>query len=584
MNFDKPKYQKFENLTIKENLCYMFTISNPFLNSNDPIYKLISNFDEIKHIYNSNLKENKKFFYFNKEKIHDILYDLEEILKIDDDKEEIKLSELFYFSLLLIDNPVLIKYEISLNYIKKVNDLINKSKNNALKILLLSKIILILIYNFKGQNYYDENIYGTEIEKMKNDYISIIKNNLEILNFDLNYEDYIAKEIDYIYMKIILALIKKNDFNDIGEIIKIIEELDLKSINITEIIYKGLSEELDNKNDNYWNRYKIENFDDLKYKNIINFYYILLKYIFKNSLYIYNIKFLNENRKNLLNLLSKNFSDIKKLCEEEDKIEYIINNLINSKYYLNSKGKNNVDQNNYSNNFAASIANQGEEKDDFVNNFFGMNQKSQLSQNISSIIILDEEFKNRVKSILQKSKIIIDIDKLNFQFYHGDKLNENIDSDKLLVNVNYEKYIESQENDNYTKIIYKNYQKYLQFLKAIVEYLKHIKIKFNPRIILKLKRENSDVNKESKNKDYKDIYFINCEYLFINQINGNKELKFVDRNILINGINGNNVGFILLINELSNEDYSGAKFLYHDNITPNNNNNSVSILKLIEEA
>ena len=584
MNFDKPKYQKFENLTIKENLCYMFTISNPFLNSNDPIYKLISNFDEIKHIYNSNLKENKNFFYFNKEKIHDILYDLEEILKIDDDKEEIKLSELFYFSLLLIDNPVLIKYEISLNYIKKVNDLINKSKNNALKILLLSKIILILIYNFKGQNYYDENIYGTEIEKMKNDYISIIKNNLEILNFDLNYEDYIAKEIDYIYMKIILALIKKNDFNDIGEIIKIIEELDLKSINITEIIYKGLSEELDNKNDNYWNRYKIENFDDLKYKNIINFYYILLKYIFKNSLYIYNIEFLNENRKNLLNLLSKNFSDIKKYCEEEDKIEYIINNLTNSKYYLNSKGKNNVDQNNYSNNFAASIANQGEEKDDFVKDFIGMNQKSQLSQNISSIIILDEEFKNRVKSILQKSKIIIDIDKLNFQFYHGYKLNINIESDKLLVNVNYEKYIESQENDNYTKIIYKNYQKYLQFLKAIVEYLKHIKIKFNPRIILKLKRENSDVNKESKNKDYKDIYFINCEYLFINQINGNKELKFVDRNILINGINGNNFGFILLINELSDEDYSGAKFLYHDNITPNNNNNSVSILKLIEEA
>ena len=171
MNFDKPKYQKFENLTIKENLCYMFTISNPFLNSNDPIYKLISNFDEIKHIYNSNLKENKKFFYFNKEKIHDILYDLEEILKIDDDKEEIKLSELFYFSLLLIDNPVLIKYEISLNYIKKVNDLINKSKNNALKILLLSKIILILIYNFKEQNYYNDNIYSTEIEKMKNKYI-----------------------------------------------------------------------------------------------------------------------------------------------------------------------------------------------------------------------------------------------------------------------------------------------------------------------------------------------------------------------------------------------------------------------------
>ena len=274
------------------------------------------------------------------------------------------------------------------------------------------------------------------------------------------------------------------------------------------------------------------------------------------------------------------------MCEEEknlNKIEYIINNFTNSKYYLNSKGKNDEDQNNDSNNFDEFIAKLVEEKDDFDKYLIEINPENQLNKIIPSIIMLDEEFKNIVKSILQKSKIIIDIDKLNFQFYHGDKLNENIDSDKLLVNVNYEKYIESQENDNYTKIIYKNYQKYLQFLKAIVEYLKHIKIKFNPRIILKLKRENSDVNKESKNKDYKDIYFINCEYLFINQINGNKELKFVDRNILINGINGNNVGFILLINELSDEDYSGAKFLYHDNITPNNNN-SVSILKLIEEA
>ena len=303
MNFDKPKYQKYENLTFKENLCYIFTISNPFLNPNDPIYKLISNFDEIKHIYNSNLKDNKKFFYFNKEKIHNILYDLEEILKIDDDKEEIKLSELFYFSLLLIDNPVLIRYEISINYIKKVNDLINKSKNNSLKILL-SKIILILIYNFKGQKYYDENDYGTEIEKIQGGCMSIIKNNLKVLNIELNYEDFLDKTIDYIYMKIILSLIKLDDFNNIENIIK---ELDLESINITEIINKGLYEELDNENNTYWNRYKIDNLDDLKNEKIINFYYILLKYIFKNSLYIYNILFLNANKRNLLELLKKQF-------------------------------------------------------------------------------------------------------------------------------------------------------------------------------------------------------------------------------------------------------------------------------------
>ena len=130
--FDRQKYQKIENLTTKENLSSIFTLSNPFLNPNDPIHKLISNFDEIKHIYNSNLKENKKLFYFNMEKIHKILYDLEEIIKVDDE-EEIKLSELFYFSLLLIDDPVLIKYEISINYIKKINELIEERKNSTLK-------------------------------------------------------------------------------------------------------------------------------------------------------------------------------------------------------------------------------------------------------------------------------------------------------------------------------------------------------------------------------------------------------------------------------------------------------------------
>ena len=197
-----------------------------------------------------------------------------------------------------------------------------------------------------------------------------------------------------------------------------------------------------------------------------------------------------------------------------------------------------------------------EEKNYFVNDITSKNNES---ENILSNYILDENFKNIAKSILQKSKIIIDIDKLDFQFYYGDELDIKIENDNLMLNVNFEKYIESQECDIDSKIIYKNYQKYFQFLKAIVEYLKHTKINFNPRIILKLKRKNSDVNRKSKNEEYKNIYFINCEYIFINQLKGNEELKFCDRNILINGINGKNVGFIFLMNELSDEDYNELK-------------------------
>ena len=39
----------------------------------------------------------------------------------------------------------------------------------------------------------------------------MLKHNLKELNIDLNYEDYMTQNIDYIYMKIILSLIKSND-------------------------------------------------------------------------------------------------------------------------------------------------------------------------------------------------------------------------------------------------------------------------------------------------------------------------------------------------------------------------------------
>jgi hypothetical protein len=264
---------------------------------------------------------------------------------------------------------------------------------------------------------------------------------------------------------------------------------------------------------------------------------------------VYRIRFFYQNRKNLLKLLKNNFEEIKKkLCQEEknlNKIEYIINYFTNS--FLNSKSKKESEQNSSDNNILASIQKNRKEDNNYDKNNTEVNQESQSSENISSFYIPPEIFKNKVKSILQKSRIIIDIDKLNFQFYYGENLDKYIDNVHLSLNVNYDKYIKSQQSDNESKIIYKNYQKFLQFLKAIVEYLKHIKIKFNPRIILELKRENSLVNSESKNKEYKDIYAINCEYIFINQLKGNEELRFCDRNNIIS--NKNNESILKLIEE-----------------------------------
>jgi len=592
MMYDEKKYQKYKNMTIKENACFIFTISNPVLNKNDPIHKLISNFNEIKLIYNSNLKEYKKFLYFNKENIHKILYDLEEILKIDD-KEEIKLSELFYFSLLLVDNPVLIKYEISINYIRKIYKLIKESKNNTLAKIILSKIIFILIYNFKGQNDYNENDYDNEIEIIEKECISIVNNNLKKLNFDINIEDYMIQKIDFIYMKIIISLIKLNDFDKYDYYEKLIKILDLESINITQTIFEGISEELDNEKNIYFNEYKIDKFDDLKNEKIINFYYILLKYILKSSLYVYRIKLLDLNRRNLLKLLKQNLAEIIKLCDEkgnENKIEYIINNLTNSDIYLVYKNKiNEMSKNEDLDKAIADISSTSDKNDVNISNNNNLNQKNDdnMGQNnninqtntyfgnftynkdisfyenneISSFVKLEID-KDIAMSLLQRSRIIIEKHRSNIDMtlFYGDNFKENLKYDNLCQNADYDKFFKQEEKNEDTEIIYKNYKKFLIFLNEIEEYLKKSKIQFNPKIKLELRRKNPNVNKNSqKSNENNDIYTIDCDYIFINKFKGNEELRYYDRNILINGIHGNISGFILLINELRDEDYIAIK-------------------------
>ena len=417
-----------------------------------------------------------------------------------------------------------------------------------------------------------------------------------------------TQKIDNIYMKIIISLIRLNNFNNNEYYENILKILDLESINITETIFEGISKEL-NKDNIYLNEYKINKVYDLKNEKIINFYYILLKYILKDSFYIYNIKFLDVNRIKVLSLLNQHLFEIKKLCKEEkngDKIEYIINKLTNSEYYLKNKKipeKVNKNENSEKTECFSYLQNNDENSSDVVNSdikenedkqnynslsnsdYFNQvkNYRMQFDQKndfsikdetkiISPIYMNIEIFKNTAKSILQKSIIIIEINKSKFNFilYHGDKLDEAIDY--LYSNEDYDKYIELKESDEDSKIIFKNYKRFIIFLKEVFEYLNRSKIKFNPIIILELKRRKSNVNKKSKEKEYQDIYEIDCEYKFINQIKEDEELIFYDRNILVNGINGKNLGFILLIKELSDEDYTGEIFLNFDDISSINNN------------
>ena len=63
--------------------------------------------------------------------------------------------------------------------------------------------------------------------------------------------------------------------------------------------------------------------------------------------------------------------------------------------------------------------------------------------------------------------------------------------------------------------------------------------------------KESESQSEEMTEKNKDIYNVKCIY----SLEYDKEIKFRDDNILIDGINGKRQGFLFFIEELCNEDY-----------------------------
>ena len=64
----------------KINLCYYSTFKG--LTIHNPSYKLLTNYSELLFILESNKEEIMKFLYLNKSAVNNILYNSEEILKL----------------------------------------------------------------------------------------------------------------------------------------------------------------------------------------------------------------------------------------------------------------------------------------------------------------------------------------------------------------------------------------------------------------------------------------------------------------------------------------------------------------------
>jgi hypothetical protein len=333
----EKKYPKPNNdFGLKILLSYYATLDKP-QDRKDPIFSLIYILSEILSIINSdNLDNNNfsKFLYFNKNNIHNILFDNEE--KIIVNFQNYSLSFLYYLSLLIRDNPDIVFYSYSIDYLRELNNM-RRNNNKIYENIIISKLILELIENYKNRDDFQyDNRNRQELEKITNDNEVIIQNNigtLRELDLNLNLEDIKLKAIDEIYTDIIINLIKLNKFQIYEFTYNILTQLDIESIDITKTIFEKLSKQLNSK-ENYINM--IKNIEDLFDTNKINFYYFILRYILKDSNYIYQNKFLKESRKSIMKILKKESNKIANNNLNEiimERLIYIINTLCDSEYY-----------------------------------------------------------------------------------------------------------------------------------------------------------------------------------------------------------------------------------------------------------
>ena len=309
---------------------------NSFIPKED-IIPLFTNFSEIEKIINFKNLKKYEYIYLNKENIHKILYDNETNIKIQSNIPEKNLGFLFYIILLIKYNPYIVNYIYEFNYIDNLNNY-RKKCNNTLNNFILSLIIIELINNFRVADEVYDDIYENKLEIIY-DENEKIKNDEIILNeYHLDKNDIKSNNIEEIYIKIIISLIKEEKLKDYEFSTNIFNQLDLQFINITQKMYEKLIS-IFNINNNYIQKYIISKIEDLYDEEKINFYFIILKYIFKNSIYIYDVPILLNTRNIIIKLIK---SDLEKFSEIninnnhlKEKIDFVIKILCNSDYYYN---------------------------------------------------------------------------------------------------------------------------------------------------------------------------------------------------------------------------------------------------------
>ena len=492
------KFEKNNKLSPKLNLCYYVSLSqSQKSDENNPIINLLSNFNEITSILNIYDLNCVNFLYLNSSKVNKILYDCEEIIEIKNKNED---TFIFYIilSLLIEENVNVVNYSYSKNLINKLHQEQMKLKNEKIKKIIIAKIIIELISNYDNDDNYDEK-NEIDLGKIENYNNKTITDNIKELQiFELTEKEILNKKMDEIYSKIIKYFIvnkKLDDSDDYTE--NIFKQIDLKSLNLTQLMFDDISKLLD-ENKDYLTDFIIKEYDDLFNTQIINFYYTLLRYIIKNNADIYRIQFLSETRNKIKKLvktnLNKFYNTINSKKDEKIKIEFYLGAFIEYKYYLkrslieiranennssiNSSYINSVNINRNNNDYGMNnnISVGGSQNSGF---FSGSSYKNEKEKSQRSLDVYDIEFRSeydKLETFCKNDPILNILSKSSFKFEFYKKQNNNINykcceiiiKDKI-VNKSLDE-IKKDKSDN--EILNNNYEKFLKVFKFIIDKIK----------------------------------------------------------------------------------------------------------------
>ena len=311
---------------------------------------LIETYEELKELLNYINKDNQTLlFYLNRIKIQEILDKEDKIVDIDEENiNNISLKSLFYLSLAILNDSYVINYSYKKDVIMNLYNNIKKEGKNYKK-LLLYIIFNILLNNYEQLDTSDDSLTDGEIDEIKNEIKNFLNEQLLILkksDLFLNKKEDDLLDIENTYSGILIWLIKNRKFEDYKYVEDIMVQLDLENIELTNNMFKEIKKEFDeNSKKDYIDNYKIKKFESLNNEKIVNFNFLMLNYVFKNNIYIYNIDFLLESKKNIHNLLNEDYVSFKNLIISnvhepnqnfDKKKVFILKRFLDSEYYYDS--------------------------------------------------------------------------------------------------------------------------------------------------------------------------------------------------------------------------------------------------------